>query len=90
VRTTVAVSRTGGRVRITCTVSFRRASSVRVALRLVRAGRTFGRADLQRSGRVQLRLLCPPPAGRYTLVTVVTDGTRSRHTRRAVVVPPVR
>jgi hypothetical protein len=72
--------------RIVCAVRFDADAAVRVALRLVRNGRAHARADVRRPGRASLRALRPLRAGRYTLVIVASDGTRSRQIRRAVVV----
>jgi len=72
--------------RIVCAVVLPRRAGVRVALRLMRARRAYARADLRAAGRVALQTLRPLPAGRYTLVTVVSDGRRSVRTRRLLVI----
>jgi len=60
---------------------------VRIAIRLVRAGRVRALADVANAGRVVLRARRPLVAGRYTLVavTVATDG-RTVQVRRVVTV----
>jgi VCBS repeat protein len=87
VRSSCSVRR-GPRARVICTVVLRRTAGVHVALRLVRGGWAYARADVRAGGRVGLRALRPLRAGRYALVTVVTDGRQTRQARRRLVVRP--
>jgi hypothetical protein len=87
-RTSCTVGRGRPRPRIACAVALPdSARTVRVAVRLLRARIAHARADRRGAGRVVLRLLRATGGGRYTLVTVVSDGARSRQARLALTVP---
>jgi hypothetical protein len=85
VRASCAISRVRGRVTVRCRTSFRARPGLKVAIRLVRGGRVYAKADVRRGGRVTLRLLRPLPRGRFTVVTAATLS-RSRQTRQPLVV----
>jgi hypothetical protein len=84
--TTCGVLRAGPRATIACAMRFRRTAGARVALRLVRERRAYARADALAGGLVPLRRLRAVPRGRYTVVTIVSQGTRSHQTRQTLVI----
>jgi hypothetical protein len=85
-RTTCTSGRGSGTAVVRCALRLDcRPGALRVALRLVRGGRVHAAADARGPGRLTLRRLRPLASGRYTLVTVVAIGARSRQARQSLV-----
>jgi hypothetical protein len=90
-RTGCAGRWSAGRAAVSCGVALSRIGpGVRVSLRLVRAGRTWARAQAAGGGRIALRPLRPLVAGRYTTVVLVSEGDLTREQRRAFTLRPAR
>lgn len=85
---TVCTPSAGTPVQLSCRVSVTPRAGLKIAVRLVRSGRVYARADTTGAGRVELRRVRRINPGAYSLVTIATaDGLALRRTTRRLVIP---
>ncbi|MDX6554451.1 MAG: hypothetical protein QOD86_646 [Miltoncostaeaceae bacterium] len=86
VRARCAIRRVRGWATVTCRTTFAAKPGLKVAaIRLVRGGKVYAKADIRRAGRVTLRLVRPLPRGRFTVVTTARLS-KAKQTRQPLTV----